>query len=98
MSLVLKTANILAVAAGQHTTVAASDTVATGLREVHFAIATLSSDPIAANAFASVAVPDQVSSPGNITIKTWKPNGAGDSAPVAASTHSKLVSWVAFGL
>ena len=50
MSIVLKKDNMQGAAAGVHTTVTASDTVVTGLREVWYAYATLGSDAIAAAA------------------------------------------------
>lgn len=97
MSLVIKTANILAMAAGEHTTVAAADSVTTGLREVLFAVACLSSDSAADSTYATVAVPSQVSSPGVITIKTWQPTAGGNTAPTAATAFTKTVQWLAFG-
>jgi len=97
MSLVEKTAGIKAMASGSQTTVAASDTVATGLRKVVACVATLSSDPIAAVSWATVAIPDQVAGPGNITIKTWKNTAQGDTTPLAATTFSKVVNWIAWG-
>ena len=97
MSLVLKTANVLAMASGTHTSVTASDTVVTGLREVLFAFVTLTSDPVLTADRATVATPDQVSSPGNITVKTWMPTSVSNPTPIAATTFTKTVAWIAFG-
>ena len=78
---------------GEHTTVTASDTVQTGLTDVLFAFATLESDPIAAADQVTV-VP---AASGQITIKTWKPTATADTAPVAATTFSRVVNWFAIG-
>jgi len=97
MSLVLKTADEFAFTAGSYTTVAAADTVATGLRKVVAVMATLSSDPVAGCAAATASIPDQVTGPGNITISTWQPTAQANSIPTAATTFSKVVNWVAWG-
>ncbi len=97
MSLVLKTANVLAMASGTATTVTASDTVSTGLREVFACVATLTSDPVLTATFATVAIPDQIAGPGNITIKTWMPTSSSVTTPIAATTFTKTVNWVAWG-
>lgn len=97
MSLVLKSGGVLAVASGNFTTVTASDTVVTGLREVLGAVCTLTSDPVAAVSFASVAIPDQIANPGTLTVKTWKLTATADTAPIAATTFSKVVTWLAWG-
>lgn len=91
MSLVQKGGDILAMASGTATTVTASDNIQTNLREVKFVLVSLVSDPVAAAASASGAIPDQIATPGMITVKTWT------SAQAAATTFSKSVSWVAFG-
>lgn len=83
----------VAIARGQHTTVAASDTVDTGLESVDGAVVSLESDPGLDPLFVTV-VP---STSGNILIKTWKATGAGDVTPIAATTFSKKVQWVAWG-
>lgn len=82
---------------GQWTTVAASDTVPTGLAEVQFVLVSFDSDPVAGAQFVTATVPSQVSSPGNITIKTWKDTATADTAKIAATTFSKLVNWIAIG-
>lgn len=91
MSLVQKGGDILAMASGTATTVTASDTVQTNLREVKFVLASMVSDPVAAAASASAVIADQIATPGAFTLKTWT------SAQAAATTFSKSVSWVAFG-
>lgn len=82
-----------------HTTVAASDTVVTGLTKVVAAFATLDSDPIAAVDRVLASVGDQVSAPvaGSILIKTFKPTATADTAPIAATTFGRKVSWYAIG-
>ena len=101
MSIVLKDAlnggDLVGADAGIHTTVAASDLVQTNLRKVVYAVATLTSDPVLAVSSVSVEIPDQITSPGAFRIKTWKATGAGDTTPIAATTFSKGVHWVAFG-
>lgn len=91
MSIVLKDGDQVGTDAGIHTTVAASDTIQTGLRKVVYAVATLQSDPITTAAVVSIDIPDQITNPGKLTIKTWS------TTATAGSTFSKLVHWVAFG-
>lgn len=87
------------IARGQHTTVAASDTVVTGLTTVVAAIASMESDPGDDPFMASCAIGDQAGAPaaGSILIKTWKNTGGTDPTPAAATTFSKKVNWVAIG-
>jgi len=86
------------VARGQHTTVAASDAVVTGLATVVAAIAVLDSDPSDDPFLVSCSIGDQAGAPaaGSILVKTWKHDGT-DPTPVAASTFSKKVNWIAIG-
>lgn len=87
------------IAAGQHTTAAASDTVATGLATVVAAVAVLDSDPGDDPMLVSCSIGDQAGTPaaGSILIKTWKNTGGTDPTPAAASTFSKKVNWIAIG-
>ncbi len=87
------------VARGQHTTVAASDTVVTGLSTVVAAVACLDSDPGDDPMFATASIGDQAGSPaaGSILVKTWKNTGGTDPTPAAATTFSKKVNWIAIG-
>lgn len=89
----------LRVARGQHTTVAAADTVVTGLTTVVAVVATLDSDPGDDPEQVSATIGDQAGAPaaGSIIIKTWKNSGT-DPTPLAATTFSKKVNWVAVGL
>lgn len=82
----------------QHTTVAAADTVVTGLALVISAVATLDSDPGDDPEHVSVTLGDQAGTPaaGSIIVKTWK-NGATDPTPAAATTFSKKVNVIAVG-
>lgn len=84
---------------GQHTTVAASDTVATGLTAVLGAIASMESDPGDDPFMCSAAIGDQAGAPaaGSILIKTWKNTGGTDPTPLAAGTFTKKVNWIAWG-
>lgn len=86
------------IARGQHTTVAASDTVVTGLTTVVAAVASLDSDPGDDPFLVSCSIGDQAGTPaaGSILIKTWKHDGT-DPTPTAAGTFSKKVNWIAIG-
>lgn len=87
------------VTGGLHTSVAAADTVVTGLATVTSCVATYATDPADANLFVSCTVGDQAGTPaaGSIIIKTWKSADGTDPTPVAATTFSKAVNWIAYG-
>jgi hypothetical protein len=91
--------NNLKTVAGQHTTVAASDTIVTGLRKVLYAVASLDDAPVAGAQFAQAVVGDQAGTPasGSILLKTWKATATADTAQIAATTFGKKVNWVAVG-
>lgn len=82
------------VAFGQHTTVAASDSVVTGLATVLMVVACLDDNPGDDPFLVSAVKP---SSGGTITIKSWKNTSGTDPTPVAATTFSKKVNWIAVG-
>lgn len=84
---------------GQHTSVAAADTVVTGLTTVLGAVASYDTDPADANTYVSATIGDQAGTPaaGSIIIKTWKQSGT-DPTPIAADAFAKKVNWLAFGL
>lgn len=85
--------------AGQQLTVAAVDTVVTGLTTVVSVVASLDSDPIDNPEWVSASIGDQAGSPaaGSILIKTWQNTSGTDPTPVAATTFSKKVNWIAVG-
>ncbi len=87
-------ANALKVASGEHTTVAAADSVVTGLSRVLAVTVSLAEDAADALSWVTCAVP---SSGGTITIKTWKNTSGTDPTPAAATAFSKKVSWIAVG-
>jgi hypothetical protein len=89
----------LKIAYGQHTTVAASDTIVTGLATVVAVIASFDTDPADANLYVSSSIGDQAGTPaaGSILIKTWKTADGADPTPTAASAFAKKVNWIAFG-
>jgi hypothetical protein len=91
-------AKIDEIEAGQHTTVAASDTIVTGLKTVVAVVATLDANPGDNPLLVSASVGDQAGAPaaGSFYLKTWKTDGT-DPTPVAATTFSKKVNWVAYG-
>lgn len=84
---------------GQHTTIAASDTVVTGLSSVVAIVATLDDDPVAGCQFVTASRGNQAGAPaaGSVYIKTWKATAADDTALIAATTFSKKVNWIAIG-
>lgn len=84
---------------GQQLTVAAVDTVVTGLTTVVSVVASLDSDPIDNPEWVSASIGDQAGSPaaGSILIKTWQNTSGTDPTPVAATTFSKKVNWIAVG-
>lgn len=78
---------------GTHTTVAAADTVATGLTACLSCSASLGSDADADTAYITAAP-----SSGNVVIKSWKPTNSSTTTPTATtSTFTKLVYWIAVG-
>ena len=84
---------------GQHTTVAASDTVVTGLALVFSVVAQLDDDPVDGAMHATSSIGDQAGAPdaGSILIKTWKSTDA-DATLIAATTFGKKVNWIAVGI
>lgn len=88
----------LRVAAGQHTTVDADDTVVTGLDEVTAVVAVLDDDPVDGAMHVTATIGDQAGSPaaGSVQIKTWKSTDA-DATLIAATTFGKKVNWIAIG-
>ncbi len=84
---------------GQHTTVAASDTVVSGLAQVYGVVVSLDSDPVAGCQFATGSIGDQAGAPaaGSILLKTWKSTAAADTAQIAATTFAKKLNYIAFG-
>ena len=89
----------LKVVSGQSTTVAASDTIVTGLRKVLYAVASLEDSPVIGADRAQAVVGDQAGTPaaGSFLLKTFKPTSSADTTPIAATTFSKKVNWVAIG-
>lgn len=87
------------VARGVHTTVAASDTVVTGLASVVAIVATMESDPVLDPLMVSASIGDQAGAPvaGSVYIKTWQPTAVNDVTPIAATTFGKKVNWIAIG-
>lgn len=88
----------LAVVAGQSTTVAASDTIATGLGKVLSVVASLDSDPVDGAMHATASIGDQAGAPvaGSFLLNTWKSTDA-DATLVAATTFAIKVNWIAVG-
>lgn len=87
------------VVAGQATTVAASDTIVTGLSLLTSVVATLDSDPIDDPEWVTASIGDQAGTPaaGSFLLKTWKNTSGSDPTPAAATTFGKKVNWIAYG-
>lgn len=88
----------LRIVMGHHTTVAASDTVVTGLASVSGCLAGFETALADATYAVQAVRGDQAGTPaaGSILIKTYKSDGT-DPTPAAADAFSKLVSWIAWG-
>lgn len=84
---------------GMHTTVAASDTLVTGLNLVVCCIVSPNDDPIDAADEVTADIGNQTGTPaaGSVLIKSWMTTGDADSTKKVATTFSKDVAWVAFG-
>lgn len=89
----------LPIAFGQSTTVAASDTIAAGIGKLQMVIACLDDDPSDDPEWVTASIGDQAGSPasGSFLLKTWKNTSGTDPTPVAATTFSKKVNWIAIG-
>jgi hypothetical protein len=89
----------LPIAFGQSTTVAASDTIVTGLTKLSMVVACLNDDPGDDPEWVTASIGDQAGTPaaGSFLLKTWKNTSGTDPTPVAATTFSKKVNWIAIG-
>ena len=87
------------IARGQHTTVAASDTVVTGLTTVASVVASLDDNPGDNPFMVSATIGDQNGAPaaGSVIIKSWQNTSGTDPTPAAAATIGKKVNWIAIG-
>ena len=93
------TPTAMQIAYGQWTTVAASDTIVTGLSTVVSVVACMDDNPGDDPEWVSASVGDQAGTPaaGSFLLKSWKNTGGTDPTPAAASTFSKKVNWIAIG-
>src|SRR5688500_9538052 len=85
---------------GEHTTVTADDLVAIPeLKKVLGVVAQLEDAPHAGADRAVAFKGDQAGTPaaGSIRIRTYKATAAGDTAPIAATTFTRKVNYIAFG-
>ena len=87
------------IARGTLTPATASDTVATGLTTVVAAVASLRGAPSLTHMFNAADIGNQAGTPaaGSILIKSYKPTGAADVTPIAATTPWVAVDWIAIG-
>lgn len=86
-------------AVGQATTVTATDTIATGLSKLAGVVVQFDDSPGDDPNYVSGTIGDQNGAPaaGSFILKTWKNTSGTDPTPVAASTFSKKVNWIAYG-
>lgn len=84
---------------GQATTVAASDTIVTGLATVVAVVAGFDDSPGDDPNYVSASIGDQAGTPaaGSFLLKTWKNTGGTDPTPLAATTFSKKINYIAIG-
>lgn len=87
------------VAAGQATTVTASDTIVTGLGTLVCAVACFNDDISDDPEWVTASIGNQTGTPaaGSFLLKTWKNTGGTDPTPAAATTFTKKVNWFALG-
>ena len=87
------------VVGGQATTASASDTIVTGLTKLIAVVASFDDNPGDDPEFVSASIGDQAGTPaaGSFLLKTWKNTSGSDPTPLAATTFSKKVNWIAFG-
>lgn len=89
------------IARGQHTQVAASDTVVTGLTTVVAVVAEFDSAPTVKQLFLAASIGDQAGTPaaGSILLKTFKPTAVDNVTPTAATdfTDNLKINWIAVG-
>lgn len=85
--------------AGQATSASATDTIVTGLNVVVGAVATYDGDASDANFTVTATTGDQAGTPaaGSFILKTWKNTSGTDPTPVATTSFSVKVNWIAFG-
>jgi hypothetical protein len=86
-------------ARGTHTTVAASDTVVTGLATVVAAVVSFKGAPTINTNGLAADIGDQAGKPaaGSILIKSYKPTATNDVTPLPATTFGATCDWVAIG-
>lgn len=86
-------------ARGQATTASAADTIVTGLATVVAVIAILEDDPVLTMDRVTAQVGNQAGAPaaGSIVLKSWMPTSVSNPTPIAATTFSKKVNWLAIG-
>jgi predicted RecA/RadA family phage recombinase len=84
---------------GQSTTVAASDTIVTGLAKLLGVVATFDDDPVLDPGLVSASIGNQAGAPaaGSFLLKTWKFTSNANPTPIAATVFGKKVNWIAFG-
>lgn len=89
----------LSVVQGQATTVAAVDTIASGLSLVSTVVCSEDSDPVDNPQWFTASKGDQAGAPvaGSFYLKSWQNTSGSDPTPVAATVFGKKVNWIAIG-
>lgn len=84
---------------GLSTTVAASDTIVTGLSKLLGVVAGLNDAPTDAISWVNADIGDQAGTPaaGSFLLKSWKNTSGSDPTPLAATAFGVKVPWIAFG-
>lgn len=84
---------------GLSTTVAAVDTIVTGLSKLAGVVAQLNDAPTDALSGVNGDIGDQAGTPaaGSFLLKTWKNTSGTDPTPLAATAFGAKVAWIAFG-
>jgi hypothetical protein len=87
------------VARGRHETLAAVETIATGLTTVVAAFVCFEDAPTVNQLLATADVGDQAGAPaaGSIILKTFKPTAVDNVTPAAATVFGAFLYWLAIG-
>lgn len=87
------------IARGVASTASASDTIVSGLTTVVAVVCTLQTDAADDPFLATCSIGDQAGTPaaGSFLLKTWKNTSGSDPTPLASSTTTNKVNWLAIG-
>lgn len=87
------------IARGVTAIAAASTDIVTGLATVVAVVASMVGNPSLTHMSVSATVGDQAAAPaaGSIRVLAWKPTGAADVTPIAATSPFGNVAWICIG-